>query len=447
MKKIYFITLGCNKNQVDSEYITARIAPIFQLTGNPEEADIIIISGCSFLKSARDEAEDYITEYIKYKENKCSCLIVSGCFGEYAADEIINNFADVDIVVGIAYFHILPNIIKSFYNKTLEKRVWIGSKDISSLYDKGLRVVPYGASAYVKISDGCDNRCSYCLIPAIRGSLQSRSIKDIKDEVVKLADNGVKEINLLAQDIGSYGIDRKDGANLYKLLTELVKIQGIKWIRLLYLHPRHINEAFAKLVCDEEKICSYLDIPLQHINDKILQAMNRNITSQEIIEKIEMLRKNIPELVLRTTFIVGFPGETNSDFNELLDFAGKYIFDKIGVFCYSEEQGTKAVEYSNKITQEIKEERFKKLIERQEQIAQEHNKKWIGKELDIIVENYIKDKKTGVGRMYGMAPDVDGVVYFQTCKAVSSGQFVKVKIIKTDAYDMYGTQSAIARTK
>ncbi|MFC1566577.1 30S ribosomal protein S12 methylthiotransferase RimO [bacterium] len=436
MLKVSLITLGCNKNQVDSEFLAYRLGQKYQFTHELKDADIIILSPCAFLKSAREEALQYLQEVNKYKKNKCSCIVVIGCFAEYIETSDNKELDDADLIVGISNLTKLVDIIDKYYKDKQCQKYWIGNKNIISLFDPYKRLIPNEASSFVKISDGCSNNCSYCLIPKIRGPLRSRKMYEIIEEVKYLAGSGVEEINVLGQDIGSY----EDGSHdLLTLLLAIEKVSGIKWIRLLYMHPKHINGKFVEYIAKSDKICNYIDLPIQHVNDGILEKMGRKTTKQEIIDILNLLRSKIPDIIIRSTFIVGFPGEGEKEFGELKDFIREFTLDRVGFFPFSSEEGTEAHLLEGQVPENIKQRRLRDIKKLQIKIVRKRNKLFIGKVLEVIVEELV-DNEQGIysGRSYIMAPEVDGDVIFSSNDVLELNKFTKVIIHKCDEINLYG---------
>ena len=448
--KLSLITLGCNKNQTDSEFLLAGLAGAFEITGVLEEAEIIVLSPCSFLEEARDEAKVYIKKLKHYKdEHNCKCLVLTGCYAELLKDEIFAEEKDIDIVIGLADIKTFVKSINDFFkgkHKNVKKFVQ-GNGNIFGLFDEKNvnRINSHPNYGYVKISEGCNNRCAYCLIPTIRGEYRSRQKDIILAEIENLLDNGIKEINIVSQDIGGYGNDIYNGEySFIELLNEITEIEanGNFWIRLLYMHPKHINQELVKLIKSKKQICKYIDMPIQHISDKILKKMDRKITKQEIIEKIVLLKKEIPEVVIRTTFILGFPGETETEFEELCEFVKEGYFDKVGVFAYSNEKGTKSYDFKDQVSEDEKLKRAEILMNIQEKISLKKNRKLMNKTVEFLAEE-ILDEKTIKGRLASMAPEVDGFVFVKylentdLAKKFNSKKLAKAKIYDCNSYDFY----------
>ncbi len=435
-EKVAVVSLGCSKNLVDSEFITGILNDAgYNLTDSLKDAQTIIVNTCGFIKEAKEESVDTILSLARYKKDGfCRRLIVAGCLPQRYSGELAREMPEVDCFVGTGHIADIPGIIKGSINK----RIIVGSP--GTLYNKGtLKSAPLSnGSAYIKIAEGCSNRCSYCAIPIIRGNFRSRDEGLIIREAIDLSEKGVKEINLIAQDTTSYGRDRGD-TSLTGLLKKLAAIDGIEWIRLLYLHPLRIDSELLKLIAREEKICKYIDIPFQHVNGAILKAMNRAMEREEILRLIDTIRETVLKPVLRTTFIVGFPGEDEGAFEELIEFVDKVKFDHIGAFKYSPEDGTPAYAMKGRVSDAVKDERYKRLMDIQADISLAKNKALIGSIKKAIIERADKENPYVLkARIEGQAPDgVDGVTYI-TKGETSAGSMVDVKITDAEYYDLIG---------
>ncbi|MGL4731025.1 MAG: 30S ribosomal protein S12 methylthiotransferase RimO [Clostridium sp.] len=430
--KVGVVNLGCDKNRIDSEIIVGQIKENYVLVNDPKDAEIIIINTCGFIESSKQESIDTILEMSKFKEDKCRVLIATGCLTQRYGSELLDLIPELDIILGVNDYDKLNESIDKVL-KTNKKIAYTNYSD--SNINVGKRVVTTGSkTAYVRISEGCNNTCAYCAIPKIRGRYRSRNMEDIISEVKELAINGYKEIILVAQDTTSYGIDIYKEKRLHILLRELSNIKSIKWIRVLYCYAEELTDDIINEFATNDKVCKYIDIPIQHISDNILKSMRRKGRKKTITDNILKLRNQIPNLVLRTTLIVGFPGESEEDFNELKEFIDEIQFDKLGVFTYSQEEGTVAAEMENQIDEEVKERRYHELMELQQKISKEVNRKKVGKTYEILVEG--KDGEVYIGRNYGMAPEVDGEVFIEGTENIKVGQFVNVKVIKALEYDL-----------
>ncbi|AGF55124.1 ribosomal protein S12 methylthiotransferase [Clostridium saccharoperbutylacetonicum] len=434
--KVGMVSLGCDKNRVDSEIILGKMSDEYVITNDPKNADIIIVNTCGFIESAKQESIDTILEMADYKLNyKCKLLIATGCLTQRYGDELGKLIPEIDIMLGVNDYNKINELITDFIegNKLASELLNYSDENIN----EGKRILTtQKESAYIRIAEGCNNFCTYCIIPKIRGKFRSRSMENIINEAKDLSENGVQEIILIAQDTTLYGNDIYGKKSLHLLLKELSKIEKIKWIRVLYCYPEEIYEELIDEIANNEKVVKYLDLPIQHISDKILKLMGRKTTKQDILNKINKLREKISDIVLRTTFIVGFPNEGEEEFNEIIDFVKEYKLEKVGVFTYSQEEDTPAAKMSGQVLEEIKKKREEQLMLVQRDISEEINKLKIGKIYDILVEGY--DGNKYCGRSYEMAPNIDGNVFFESDKNINIGKFVKVKIVKNMDYDLVG---------
>lgn len=434
---IGLVSLGCAKNQTDAEIMLGILAEDgFGITYDPSKADIIIVNTCGFIESAKRESIDAILEMAQYKEDRCRLLIAAGCLAERYSDDVQIDLPEVDAIVGTGDYDKIAQVIRSAFSG--EKVIMCGHKDRTpqERLPRILSTPPY--TAYLKIADGCDNNCTYCAIPMIRGHFRSRKIEDIVDEAQGLADSGVKEIILIAQDTSRYGKDLYGENSLDKLLEELVKIDGIKWIRVHYFYPEAITDRLIDTMAKYDKICNYIDMPVQHGNNYILRRMARRTTQEEMLEKIKKIREKMPDSVIRTSIIVGFPGESEEYFNDLYEFVKKVRFDRMGVFTYSREEDTPAADFPDQIDEEIKKERLDRLMRLQQEISLELNREKLGHTLEVLVEGYDEESFLFYGRGRGDSIDVDGKIYFATEDEVSEGDIIKVKILDADEYDLTG---------
>lgn len=436
---IYVESLGCSKNLVDAEFMLGILNKHgYKLTNNDEKADVIIINTCGFIESAKQESINKIIELGQLKEDKLKLLVVSGCLAERYHEELVTEIPEVDAVVGTGNYNEIIDIINEGLTDHNEKIVKIGNVD--SLYDESLPRYQTTPShmAYVKIADGCDNHCTYCIIPKLRGKYRSRKIEHIENEVRQLAENGVKEVILIAQDTTQYGIDLYDDYKLYELLEVLSKIEGIQWIRLLYSYPERITDKLIKVLANNPKVCKYLDLPIQHCSDPVLKKMNRRTTKEDLINLMTKLKEAVPGIVLRTTLIVGFPGEEEEHFEELVDFIETTKFDKLGVFTYSQEEDTPAAKLPNQVGEETKERRQRIIMEKQQKISLENNYKKVGNVINVLVEEKFSDNNEFIGRSQGDAPEIDGLVYINSKKELKIGEIYKVEITQALEYDLMG---------
>ena len=433
--KAGFVSLGCAKNLVDTEVMLGIMqANGIELTANPADADILIVNTCAFILSAKEESITTILNLADYKKGRCRSLIVTGCLGQLYKRELLDEMPEVDAVIGTGAW----NRIMEAIEETLSGRrvILIGERGI--IYNSKtprIRTTPT-YTAYVKISEGCNNRCAFCSIPLIRGRQISRPIEDIKAEVERLASQGVKEINLIAQDTTAYGIDIYGKPKLVELLRELVKVD-VHWIRILYAYPRRFSDELIDLITAEPKICKYVDLPLQHASNKILKRMNRPDNKESIEALLKKIRAKIPGVVIRSTFIVGFPGETAEDFLELKNFLREQRLDKVGIFTYSREEDTAAYNFPDQISEEIMQERYHDLMSMQSLISQELNEALEGTELEVLIENRDEEVPQVVaGRSYRDAPEVDGLVYIENDGRSKAGDIVRVKVLAGFVYDI-----------
>lgn len=428
--KIGFISLGCSKNLV----VTEEIIGLFEKHGytivsNPEEAEVLLINTCGFIESAKDEGIKTILEMADYKEKNCKYLIVTGCLVQRYIDELKEAIPEVDLFVKISDYDLLWNKIEQLINNNHE------DDKLSYLNRK---LTTGDVSAYLKIAEGCSNYCTYCAIPYIQGKYVSRPYEEIIDEANILAKKGIKELIVIAQDTTKYGIDLYGKARLAELLDDLSKIDGIEWIRFLYSYPESIDDELIKVVKNNNKICKYFDLPIQHVSDDILKKMNRKCRKKDIVDLVTKLRKEIPNVILRTTLIVGFPGETEEQFNELYTFINECPFDKLGAFAYSIEDGTIAAKMPDQLSKKIKEQRRKKIMLLQQGISKDLLKNKIGNVYDCLIENITTDGEYYIGRTYMDVLNEDGVVYIKNSKSVMINDFVKVKITDSREYDLIG---------
>ena len=439
---ISVISLGCAKNHVDAEIMLGILkAAGYNITDNTEDADIIIVNTCGFIESAKTEAIETILEAAEYKSGRCKGLIATGCLTQRYAEDVINEMPEVDAVLGINGYSLITEAVEAcLKGERFDFYEYTG--DISYLDMDRIISGPKG-SAYLKISEGCDNRCAYCAIPDIRGPFRSRRKEDIISEAKRLADAGVKELVVVAQDTSRYGKDLYGKPVLSELLYELNNIPGIVWIRVMYFYPDEIAQDLIDAMQKCEKVIPYIDLPLQHISDDVLNRMNRRGTSEDIKKVIESFREKLENCVIRTSLIVGFPGETQQDFDELVDFVKETRFDRLGVFCYSEEDGTKAASMNNKVPEEIKEQRHNVIMEIQQSISREINESRVGKSYDVIVEGVSEDGIFYYGRSYAEGPDVDGKIYFTAADKLEIGDIVNVKILIAEEYDLTGCQNGV----
>lgn len=436
--KILFISLGCDKNLVDSEVMLGLLASRgYEMIDDEQEADIIVVNTCCFIHDAKQESVDNILEMAEYKKTgKLKALIVTGCLAERYRQEIIDEIPEVDAVLGTtAYDKILDAV-----DEALEGKHFLEMEDLQALpvVDTKRQITTGGHFAYMKIAEGCDKHCTYCIIPKIRGTYRSVPMEQLIKEAEELAAQGVKELILVAQETTLYGKDLYGEKSLHKLLKELCKVSGIQWIRILYCYPEEITDELIQVIKEEPKICHYLDLPIQHANDEILKRMGRRTSKQELIDIVTKLRKEIPDICLRTTLITGFPGETEEQHQELVEFVDEMEFDRLGVFTYSPEEDTPAATMPDQIDEEVKLERQAQLMELQQEIAFDTAENMIGREMLVMIEGKIADEPAYVGRTYRDAPKVDGLIFVETGELLMSGDFAKVTVTGAEEYDLIG---------
>ena len=436
--KILFISLGCDKNLVDSEVMLGLLASRgYEMIDDEQEADIIVVNTCCFIHDAKQESVDNILEMAEYKKTgKLKALIVTGCLAERYRQEIIDEIPEVDAVLGTtAYDKILDAV-----DEALEGKHFLEMEDLQVLpvVDTKRQITTGGHFAYMKIAEGCDKHCTYCIIPKIRGTYRSVPMEQLIKEAEELAAQGVKELILVAQETTLYGKDLYGEKSLHKLLKELCKVSGIQWIRILYCYPEEITDELIQVIKEEPKICHYLDLPIQHANDEILKRMGRRTSKQELIDIVTKLRKEIPDICLRTTLITGFPGETKEQHQELVEFVDEMEFDRLGVFTYSPEEDTPAATMPDQIDEEVKLERQAELMELQQEIAFDTAENMIGREMLVMIEGKIADEPAYVGRTYRDAPKVDGLIFVETGELLMSGDFAKVTVTGAEEYDLIG---------
>ena len=435
--KVGMVSLGCCKNQVDAEMMLSKISAAgYELCTDSGLCDVVIVNTCGFIESAKTEAIDNILEFATLKgEGRIKKIIVTGCLSERYREQVAEELPEVDAVVGIGENGSIADIIGRVLNG--ERVIAFGDKKDLPL--EGTRIVsnlPF--FAYLKIAEGCDNRCSYCAIPLIRGNYRSRTIENIVSEATTLAQNGVKELIVVAQDITRYGLDLYGERRLPALLDKLCGIDGVEWIRLLYAYPDEITDELIDCIARQPKIVKYLDIPLQHISDRILRAMNRRGTGAEIREVIAKLRSRVPGIALRTTFITGFPGETEEDFEELCEFVRETRFERMGCFAFSPEEDTPAAAMDGQIDDEVKQRRCEVLMDEQLEAAESFCRSMVGRTLDVLVEGYDRYAQSCFGRSSYDSPDIDPKVFFSTTEPVNAGDIIKVKITDWMDYDLIG---------
>lgn len=436
--KILFISLGCDKNLVDTEVMLGMLASRgYEMTNDEQEADIIVINTCCFIHDAKEESIQNILEMAEYKKNgSAKALIVTGCMAERYRQEILDEIPEVDEVLGTtAYDRILDAVDAALAG---QHEVMTADLDALPLPETKRLVTTGGHFAYLKIAEGCEKHCTYCIIPKIRGNFRSVPMERLLKEAQDLAEQGVKELILVAQETTLYGKDLYGEKSLPKLLRELCKISGIRWIRILYCYPEEITDELIQVMKEEPKICHYLDLPIQHANDTILKRMGRRTSKQELIDIVQKLRKEIPDICLRTTLITGFPGETQEQHEEVMEFIDTLEFDRLGAFTYSPEEDTPAATFEDQIDEEVKEDRQADIMELQQEIAFDKAEDMIGREVLVMIEGKVADENAYVGRTYRDAPNVDGLIFINTDVELISGDFAKVKVTGALDYDLIG---------
>lgn len=443
--KIGVVSLGCPKNLVDSETMLGLIhEENYEITNDPSEAEIIIVNTCGFIESAKEESINTILQMAEYKKSgSCKYIIVTGCLSQRYAEELFNELPEADAIAGVEVYDEIGSIIKRVMNG--ERFIMLERSKPDVIYTSKETFLPRilttpSYTAYLKIAEGCDNCCSYCAIPKIRGPYRSKPMEQVLKEAKALADNGVKELIVVAQDTTRYGEDLPGGKLLLAdLLKELNKIESLKWIRVMYCYPNNFTDELIETFASLDKVCKYVDLPLQHASNRLLASMNRYDTREEVETLLVKLRKRIPGIVIRTTFIVGFPGETDADFEELKEFVEQQRFENAGVFAYSQEEGTVAGAMPNQIPDEIKQERYHELMALQAQISEEIHKDTEGQSLEVLVEG-IEEDGSGLhyGRSYREAPDIDGLVFIENPGDINPGCFVKVNILQGFTYESVG---------
>ena len=438
MMHIYFVSLGCDKNLVDSEKMLALLTKEgYELTDEPEQAEIIVVNTCAFIHDAKQESIETLLELAEYKKTgKCKVLIASGCLAERYQDTILEEMPEIDGVIGTTAYDDIAVVVK----KALGGEHAALTKELDYLPVHLTDRVTSGMShvGYLKISEGCNKNCTYCIIPSMRGHYRSVPMEDLIEEAEKLAEKGIRELILVAQETTLYGVDLYHEKKLPELLRRLSEILDIEWIRVLYCYPEEITVELAQELRENPKVCHYLDLPIQHCNDEVLKRMGRRTTKAELIEKIKMLRKEIPDIALRTTLISGFPGETNENHEECVDFVANMKFERLGVFPYSPEEGTPAAEYDRQLPDEIKQEWADEIMQTEQNVIFAQNEEMIGRKLSVIVDGYLPEDGVYVGRTYRDAPEIDGCLFFEAPYEIISGTILPVLVTDANGYDLIG---------
>ena len=437
MIKVSMVSLGCPKNQVDAEMMLKTLSDAgFEISTEESKADAIIVNTCRFIEEAKQEAIENILEAAKYKKDgKCKALIVTGCLAERYKDDVTKEIPEADVCVGIGSNGSIAEIVRA----ALDKKAVNSYGDKLSLNLNGDRILGgYSFSTYLKIGDGCDNCCTYCAIPQIRGRMRSRTVEDCVSEAKRLADRGVTELIIVAQDTTAYGTDIYGRPMLTELLKELVKIEKLHWIRTLYTYPERITDELLELIAKEKKLCKYLDMPIQHVNGEILKRMNRKGNEESLRALVEKIRNKVPDITLRTTLITGFPGETEEQFTQLAQFVKDMKFDRLGCFPYSAEENTIAAKMPDQTEEQVKIDRMESIMETQLAVNNEKNNEKIGKIFEVLIEGYDDYIRCYYGRSYADAPEIDGKIFFISDRPLKIGDYEKVKINDTFEYDLLG---------
>ncbi len=436
--KVLFVSLGCDKNLVDSEEMIGILRrENFEFTDFEEEADVIIVNSCCFIGDAKEESINTILQMAEYRKNgRCKALIVTGCLAQRYKDEIISEIEEVDAVLGTSSYDQIINAIKEAFDGNKYEKFM--SLDRLIVEEKDRILTTGGHFAYLKIAEGCNKRCTYCVIPSVRGNYRSVPMEELVDTAKKLADKGVKELILVAQETTVYGMDIYGKKMLPELLDKLCEVDGIVWIRLMYCYPEEITDELIAAIRDHDKVCNYIDMPIQHCNDRLLKLMGRKTNKAQIKEIAGKLRKEIKDIAIRTTLITGFPSETDEEHEELMDFVDEMEFERLGAFPYSKEEGTPAYSMDGQIQDEIKEKRRDAIMELQQEVAFDNGDKMIGKEILVMIEGKIVDENVYIGRTYMDAPSVDGNIFIDSYEELITGDFVKVKVTGSKDYDLIG---------
>ncbi|MBQ8541332.1 MAG: 30S ribosomal protein S12 methylthiotransferase RimO [Clostridia bacterium] len=436
MNKIGFVSLGCSKNLVDTENMIGIMAREgYTVVSDPADAEIIVVNTCGFIDSAKEEAIATLLEMAEYKEGNCKLLVCAGCLAQRYSEDIKRELPEVDVILGTGSYKDIAVAVKEALEKG--KSEYLDDINFEIGEEERVRTTP-DYMAYIKIGEGCDNFCTYCAIPSIRGKYRSRKMESIVAEAEQMAQEGVKEIILVAQDTTRYGMDLYGEKKLPELLKKLCAIEKIKWVRVHYCYPEAIDDALIETFANEEKLVKYLDIPVQHGCDSVLKRMGRKTTRAQILDRVKLLRAKVPGITLRTSIIAGFPGETEEEFESLIDFVKEAKFDRMGVFAYSKEEGTPAAILPNQLDDEVKDARRDAVMEIAKEISRERNEGMLGKVLEVVVEGF--EDNLYFGRSGGESCDVDPKIYFGSLDELNEGDFIKIKIVNFDEYDLYGEQ-------
>ena len=437
--KLLCVSLGCDKNLVDTEMMLGLLNKDgYTFTDDEYDADVIVINTCCFIGDAKEESVNTILEMAQRKiDAKCKALIVTGCLAQRYKQEIIDEIPEVDGILGTSTYDEISHVLAEALGGKEHVQRFHELDELPEVETERI-LTTGGHYAFLKIAEGCDKHCTYCIIPSLRGNYRSVPIERLVKEAERLAERGVKELILVAQETTLYGVDLYGEKSLPKLLKSLCRISGIQWIRIQYCYPEEITDELIQTIKEEEKICKYLDLPIQHASDRILKRMGRRTTKAQLQEIVEKLRREIPDIALRTTLISGFPGETPEDHEELMEFVDEMEFQRLGVFAYSAEEDTPAAEYPDQVLQEVKEERRDAIMELQQEISYDFSKSMVGKTLEVMIEGKVADENAYVGRTYMDGPGVDGMIFVQTAEALMSGDFARVRVTGAMEYDLIG---------
>jgi ribosomal protein S12 methylthiotransferase len=444
-RTVFFTSLGCSKNLVDAQVMLGHMGLNgFEVVTEENKAEVIVVNTCSFIEAAKQESIDMILDLADYKEEEhgvCKALVVSGCMAQRYSSELEESMPEVDMFIGTGEYNKIVPLLSALEDNKLEKKSFVEvPRFIHTEFDPRMNTSPF-YTAWLKISEGCNRNCTFCIIPTLRGRLRSRSVESLVKEAQTLSETGVRELNLISQDLSDYGVDLDDENNLFELLSGLETVDGVDWIRLFYFYPDELTDEVIDKMASSQKICKYLDMPVQHFSDFILKRMNRKITGEKIMDRIVRLREKIPGIVLRTSIIVGFPGENEDDFEKLLEGVKKARFNHLGIFRYSDEEGTPAYRLKDKVPQEVIDERFDRLFEAQKEIARELNQEFLGETIEVLVEGTHEDTELLiVGRHFGQAPDIDGKVIINDLngRELKQGDLVQVEVSDVLDFDLVG---------
>lgn len=432
---IYFITLGCSKNDIDSEVMISILdRNIYSIVDDPEIADIIVVNTCSFILDAKTQSINTLLELAELKKSNLKYLVVAGCLGQRYPKELLDDIPEIDAIVGTGEIENINEIFNVMFSG--ERKAYVGN--INAPYVEYSKRQDFKTTQYVKISEGCNNHCTYCIIPELRGKMRSRKIENIVDEVKYLVENGTKEVILIAQNTTDYGIDIYGKRSLDRLLRVLNTIDGLGWIRILYMYPEGFSDELIDAIKDSEKVCNYIDMPLQHVNDEVLKLMGRRIKKQGIYDLINKLRNKISDIVIRTTFIVGFVNESEEAFKDLYDFISEFKLDKVGVFKYSLEEGTPAFKLGDSVSDDEKDRRWNIIMRKQSEISKQKLESYIGKEYKAIIDKESDDFY--IGRTYMDTPGIDGLVFIKSQNTLNKGSFCDIIITDSSEYDLYAKE-------